>query len=154
MWNRWFAKCRTLLWPEKQIARGPEESVGDFGERLATNFLVRKGYQIVARNERNLVGELDIIAVQKSFRKRVIVFVEVKTWTHTENGSGPSDAVDDHKQKQITGAALVFLRSKRLLEYSCRFDVVAVTLKGHDSQPEIRHFENAFEAVGMFQLHR
>ncbi len=132
---------------KRTLARQPQESVGLYGERVAADYLSRLGYRIVSRNERNAVGEIDIIAILLKPLPRRIVFVEVKTWTHEENGSGPSDAVDDHKQNQVTNAALYYLRTKRLLEHPVRFDVIAVNLVGAEEVPRIRHFQGAFEAT-------
>ena len=135
----------------RKTPTGPE-TVGELGERLAAEHLMRQGMQILARNERNPAGEIDIIAVSTCKRRRSIVFIEVKTWSHSENGSGPSDAVDDRKQRQITNAALFYLRRNRLLNHPVRFDVIAVTLDQSDGKPHLRHFENAFEACGSFQM--
>ncbi len=128
------------------------ETTGQTGERLAAAHLRRKGLRIVARNVRNTCGEIDIIAVETRKKIRTIVFVEVKTRSAAENGAGPADAVDARKQRQITNAALLYLRSHRLLNHSARFDVVSVILNAVGGKPELRHFENAFEAVGDFQM--
>lgn len=128
------------------------ESPGQTGERLAVELLRRKGLRILARNERNTCGEIDVIAVETRKGKRTVVFVEVKARSASENGAGPSDAVDDRKQRQVTNAALFYLRSHRLLNHSVRFDVVSVVLDSGHGKPELRHFENAFEAVGEFQM--
>ena len=122
-------------------------SVGAIGEQLARKFLKRLGYRILETGFSVRQGEIDIIAVDK----RVVVFVEVKTWTRSGQG-GPSDAVDDRKQKRITSAALQYLKQNRLLETAARFDVVQVILETESGEPEIRHFQNAFEASGTYQM--
>ena len=83
----------------------------------------------------------------------MVVFVEVKTWTfHHENSGGPSDAVDDAKQEKISKAAMTYMKRHRLLESSGRADVIEIILGSVPGRPSIRHFENAFEAVGKFQM--
>lgn len=137
--------ARTLQ-GKSQLRRHEGESTGQFGERLAADYLAKKRYRIIARNEKNLGGEIDLIAVQTINRQRVIVFVEVKSWASAKGGGGPSDAVDDNKQARLTNAANVYLRRHRLLEHRSRLDVIEVILKNNLGETAIRHFENAFEA--------
>jgi putative endonuclease len=130
--------------------RNPHESVGSYGERIAVIFLQRQGYLILERSYRIKSGEIDVIAV---WERRVVVFVEVKTWAEGhENSGGPSDAVNDVKQEKISKAAMTYMKRHRLLECSGRADVIAIILGNVPGRPTIRHFENAFEAVGKFQM--
>jgi putative endonuclease len=122
-------------------------SLGVRGERAATRFLKRQGYVIVGRGERDRIGELDIVAVDG----KTIVFVEVKTRASHDRGH-PAEAIDRDKQRQLTRVALSYLRRHDLLEYSARFDVVAVTWPANQKQPTIEHIKNAFEAVGSGQM--
>ena len=130
--------------------RNPSESVGAYGERIASIFLERQGYIILERSYRLKSGEIDVIAV---WQRRVVVFVEVKTWTSMrEDSGGPSDAVDEAKQEKISKTAMVYMKRHRLLESSGRADVIEIVLGSVPGKPSIRHFENAFEAVGKFQM--
>lgn len=130
--------------------RNPSESVGAYGERIAAIFLERQRYIILERSYRLRSGEIDVIAVWK---RRVVVFVEVKTWADCrENIGGPSDAVDEAKQAKITKTAMIYMKRHRLLESAGRADVIEIVLGGNPGRPSIRHFENAFEAVGKFQM--
>jgi putative endonuclease len=125
----------------------PLKSLGQRGEDAAARFLRRRGYKIVARQERYKLSELDIVAVDG----RTVVFVEVKT-RESLDGGGPEEAVTPEKQKRMTRAALGFLRRHGLLEHAARFDVVAVTWPPGQRRPRIEHFVNAFEAVGRGQM--
>jgi putative endonuclease len=125
----------------------PPRTLGQRGEDTAARFLKRLGYTIVARGQRDKLGELDIVAVDG----RTIVFVEVKTRTSLEGGE-PHEAVTPIKQQRMTRVALGYLRRHRLLEYSARFDVVAVTWPSDEHRPRIEHFPNAFEASGRGQM--
>ena len=49
--------------------------LGQLGEQLATEHLVRRGFQILERNYRTRWGELDIIA----YDGETLAFCEVKT---------------------------------------------------------------------------
>ena len=123
------------------------KTLGQRGEAAAARFLEKKGYIIVARSDRMRHGELDLVAVDQ----RTVVFVEVKTRRSHEAGH-PADAVDEDKQRRLTRLALTYLKRHHLLEYPARFDVVAVTWADDGREPVIEHYENAFPAVGQWQL--
>ena len=125
----------------------PWKDLGQRGEDAAAKFLKHLGYKIVALRQRDRLGELDIVAADG----KTVVFVEVKTRVSQDAG-GPEEAVDLEKQKRMTRAALGFLKRHKLLEFSARFDVVAVNWPADQRRPEIEHFPNAFEAVGRWQL--
>lgn len=130
--------------------RKQNESMGAYGERIASIYLERQGYFILERSFRLKSGEIDLIA---AWQRRVVVFVEVKTWAvQLENSGGPSDAVDDRKQEKISRTAMTYMKRHRLLDAAGRADVIEVVLGGSPQRPKIRHFENAFEAVGSFQM--
>lgn len=125
--------------------------LGARGERVAVSYLRRsKGLQIVESSARNIYGEIDVIAVDR--KSRTVVFVEVKTRQSHDRGH-PAEAVTQEKQRRITRIALAFLKHNNVLD-SCpvRFDVVAVTWPVGKRNPVIEHYENAFEAVGDYQL--
>lgn len=122
-------------------------TLGQRGERVAEHFLRRRGMRIVDRSARGGLGEIDLVAIDQ----RTIVFVEVKTRRTVRRGD-PADAVDLAKQRRLTRLALAWLKRHELLENSARFDVVAITWPHEDQPPEIRHFPNAFEAVGRGQF--
>jgi putative endonuclease len=126
----------------------PQESLGHRGERAAAIFLKRQRYKILHRGYRILGGELDIVAVDG----RTVVFVEVKTRVSHDAGH-PSEAVDLHKQKQLTQLALAYLRRYRLLDCRARFDVIAITWPADRKRPTIEHIKNAFEATGIGQMY-
>jgi len=119
---------------------------GNRGERVAARFLKKLGYQILARQARSKVGELDLIARDGE----TIVFVEVKTRASHATGH-PSEAVGYQKQKQLTRAALFWLKQRNLLGHRCRFDVIAITWQDGE-KPVIEHFIHAFEATGSGQM--
>ncbi len=69
--------------------------IGEKGEELATEFLVKKGYEVLTRNWRFQRAELDIVAQTKS----ELIVVEVKTRT-SEEFESPKEAVTISKQKK------------------------------------------------------
>ena len=121
--------------------------LGDRGERAAAQFLRKKGMKIVERQSRNFVGEIDLVAKDGD----CIVFVEVKTRSSTLAGH-PYEAITQAKQTKLTKLALVWLKERRLLNSSSRFDVVSIVWPPDTKKPTIRHFVNAFEPVGRGQM--
>ncbi len=120
--------------------------LGNRGERAAAKYLKRQGFRILARQSRSRIGEIDLIALDGD----TIVFIEVKTRSSHVAGH-PSEAVTPAKQKQLTRAALVWLKHRRLLDQRGRFDVVAITWSDSGT-PLIEHYKNAFESVGTSQM--
>lgn len=119
------------------------KTLGEWGEEQAAKYLRRQGYKIVSRRDRSRIGELDLVAVDK----RTVVFVEVKTRRSTDKGS-PADAIDARKQRQLTRAALTFLKAHGLMDYPARFDVIAITCPRDKDRPTVEHIRDAFQAVG------
>ena len=108
---------------------------GKWGEEMAVNFLVAKGYCLVERNWRLGHYEVDIV-MQKGNR---LVFVEVKTRTDADHD--PVEAVDKKKRQRIITAADAFIRYYKVqLEY--QFDIVSITGRAPDHK--IEHFPDAF----------
>lgn len=127
--------------------------LGDRGERAAVRFLKRQGLKIVGRRYRNRFGEIDIIAwdarkvpPSAGFAGRTLVFVEVKT-RRSDVAGRPESAVTSKKQGAITRTAAAFLKKRRLEQQPTRFDVVAVIWADDSRVPEVRWFQNAFDAA-------
>ena len=113
--------------------------IGQRGEKLAGDFLRRKGMKIIRRNYRFDRGEIDIICMDKE----TLVFAEVKTRTNRQYGT-PIEAVSEKKAAQIRKVAEGFLmeESNGLEFQEIRFDIVGILLEGNEEI--IEHIENAF----------
>jgi putative endonuclease len=96
--------------------------LGERGEMAAASFLSRNGYQILERNYRCALGEIDIVAR----RKKRVAFVEIKTRQDHAFGS-PQEAVHLVKQKKLVKLAQCYLKEKKLLDCAVSFDVLAIT---------------------------
>ena len=94
---------------------------GAQAEEAAAQFLSASGLQIVARNYRTRLGEIDVIARDGG----VLVFVEVRLRTREDYG-GALESIDERKQHRIALAAGAYLAEVRGREPPCRFDVVTV----------------------------
>ena len=114
-------------------------SLGDRGEVAACAYLKKQGYEILEKNYRCKIGEIDLI-VQKEGR---VIFVEIKTRSSDHFGK-PEESVHAAKQQKVIRLAQWYLKShKNFASSPVGFDVVAVTWNP-DETPEIRHIPNAF----------
>jgi len=123
------------------------KSLGERGEQQACRFLRRHGHRVVANRSRSRYGEIDIIAVED----QTIVFVEVKT-RRAEKNDRPAEAIDARRRQRLVRAALAFLKSRGLLEYASRFDVIEVLWPQGQRRPTIRHYRNAFSPTDRGQF--
>lgn len=98
-------------------------SFGKEGEDRAAEHLLTNGYQILTRNFRSKVGEIDIVAKDGN----VLVFVEVKTRTNHEYGY-PEEAVTYWKLRAITRTGQYYKLINPKTPDLMRIDVVAVDL--------------------------
>ena len=115
-------------------------SLGKQGEELALKFLRKKGYKILESNYKTKLGEIDIIATDKD----AVCFVEVKLRNSLRFGL-PQEAVSVVKQRQISKAALQFLKINNLLDKKARFDIVSIINDPQTQVSNIDLIQNAFE---------
>ncbi len=123
-----------------------DKSLGHKGEKLAARYLRRNGLKILARSYRCPMGEVDIIALDRSTRSNggaeTIVFVEVKTRSSARYVE-PESAVDSRKQRQLTRTARYYLAHHDTNDYAARFDIVSVIIC-EGEKPRIKHISDAF----------
>ena len=111
--------------------------LGDRGEDLAAAALKKQGYQILERNYRTPLGEVDVIARHRG----ALVFVEVKTRRSNRFGS-PQEAVHPAKQERLRNLAFYYLQQHGLGEVTLRFDVVGILWQ--EGKPQVEVIEGAF----------
>jgi putative endonuclease len=103
---------------------GPVNAVGAYGERLAARYLVESGMQILDRNWRCHLGEIDIVAMDGT----CLVIVEVKTRRTIAFGA-PVEAVTPVKAarlRRLAGCWLSEHRSQVDCAADVRIDVIGV----------------------------
>ncbi len=114
------------------------KDVGILGEKLARDFLQKRGYRILESNYRCAAGEIDIIARHKDY----LVFVEVRTKRSLEFGS-PEESITPTKMERLRAVASHYQQTHNDLPASWRIDVVAVELDQKDKSVRIELIENA-----------
>lgn len=113
-------------------------ALGRLGEDLAFKKIKKMGYRCVERNYKCPLGEIDIIAKHKGY----LVFLEIKTRRGRNTGYA-KEAVNQRKMRQISKAALTYMKENNCSDIRSRFDVVAVCIDR--GKPEIEVIQNAFE---------
>lgn len=98
------------------------QRIGKSAESTAVGFLKARGLEVLLRNYRGKVGELDIVARDE----QTLVVVEVRTRASDRFG-GAAASVDGRKQAKIRrAAALLMQQRKDLAALPVRFDVIAM----------------------------
>jgi putative endonuclease len=110
--------------------------LGRKGEDLAASHLRDLGWEIIERNYRTRLGEIDLVCRDHD----TIVFVEVKTRTPTDFAR-PDQSVTQRKQAKLRRLVEYYLVAHRLESSDIRFDVLGITLGGR--RPEFEHIVGA-----------
>ena len=128
--------------------------VGVIGEKIAEDFLKRKGHKIVTKNFRKPYGEIDIVSREKSGKWH---FVEVKTVSREtlnlevshETGSRsvshetyrPEENVHPQKVKRLMRVIESYILSQNI-EDEWQFDVIAVYLDQKNKTAKVQYLED------------
>jgi putative endonuclease len=115
--------------------------IGSFGEKLAYEYLVNKGYRILGKNCKYFCGEIDIVAKKKGiFGKKPIHFIEIKTSLAGNNNFFPEQRAGFTKQQKYKKLSEIWLLNNKIPENTpYQIDIVAILIKDN---PEITFFEN------------
>jgi putative endonuclease len=111
--------------------------LGKLGEKIASDYLLKNGYEILVQNYYFDKAEIDIIAKKDN---NTLVVIEVKT-RNSDFFGDPQEFVTPSKIKLLVKAANEYVISNDL-DMEVRFDIIAV-IKNKTIE-KIEHFENAF----------
>lgn len=121
--------------PSPAPARVAAFNNGIHSETRAADYLLARGYEILARRYKTPHGEVDLVAQSD----KTIVFVEVKARARLDDAAY---AVTLRQQRRIIDAARAWLSAHPEHDgFDLRFDVLLIAPKG---QP--RHLIAAFDA--------
>jgi putative endonuclease len=112
--------------------------LGAAGEDAAMRSYRERGFDVLARNWRCALGELDLVLV----RGGLVVFCEVKTRRGDGFGGG-YEAVTGRKRSKLRQLGEAFLQAHRLVPAAVRFDVASVRARPGRA-PDVHVFEDAF----------
>ena len=125
------------------------KELGVLGEKVAENYLKKKGYQILDKNYLPKFisgpkrGEIDVVAKKGG----VVSFIEVKTLNESDRGRtsaiSPEEKVNFLKKRKIIKMAESWLIEKTFpLDSKWQIDVISVRINLENKKAKIRHFQN------------
>lgn len=120
--------------------------LGKKGEEKAVSYLKNNGYNIIERNFRNKLGEIDVIARHKDY----ICFVEVRSRQGALSHGDALESVGTLKQRRLSKLAVSFLKARDLWGQKARFDVVSVSLS--DPGDSVVLIKDAFPVDARYSL--
>jgi putative endonuclease len=111
---------------------------GILGEKIASNYLKKRGYRILESNYRCREGEIDLVARHKDY----LVFIEVRTKRSLAFGT-PEESITAAKKEKLRTVAARYRQSHHDLPQLWRIDFVAIELDSKDRALRIELIENA-----------
>jgi len=113
------------------------QAVGKFGEKLAKDYLIRHGYEILDLNVKLSYQEIDIVARKHG----LIIFVEVKT--RISQTYGPAEgAYGSTKSKRFKRGIEMYIKNNKIFADDIRADLITVDINRASKSAKIRHFED------------
>src|SRR5690606_15445946 len=121
----------------KIVGMAEHIDIGNESEKMASEWLQAKGYQLLRSNYRYKHAEIDLIMQHQG----ILVFVEVKFRSGT--GFGYAEEFVDYKKRQLIIRAADHFIYEIDWHKDIRFDIVGV-YKSQNGQIAFKHFQDAF----------
>lgn len=118
----------------------PKQNLGTWGESIASSYLKRRGFVIVARHVTSRLGEIDLIARDGG----QTVFVEVKLRLSNIRGE-PEQAVNRKKQERLKKAIARYISLNRIDNF--RLDVVTLRPGSAPGKLLIKHHQAPLDGL-------
>jgi putative endonuclease len=119
------------------LGMSQKQILGKYGEDVAAQYLLDRGYEILERNWRCAIGEIDLVAKDKSR----FVFVEVKT----RNGTGyghPFEAITAIKMSRMRKLVAQWCIQNEKSGAQVRLDAISVLVKS--GRVAVEHLKQVF----------
>jgi len=113
------------------------KKIGEYGELIAREYILKKGYKVLDVNKNFSNYEIDIIA---SIDKKIIFF-EVKTSSEYSK-SVPEDYITKQKLRNLKNASFIFSRKNKKPLEMIYFDLLAVIVFNSKKIAKIKHYKN------------
>lgn len=114
-----------------------KQQLGVRGENLACAELERQGMQVLERNWRCRLGEIDIVAAEVGEAGLTLVFCEVKCRSGLGFGH-PLEAITFTKMRTLRQLAAVWMREHHVKASTIRLDAIGVVLVSGEP-PSLTH---------------
>ncbi|MDE0762765.1 MAG: YraN family protein [Cellvibrionales bacterium] len=102
-------------------SRQPPRLSGKQAEKMACNYLLKRGLTLVERNFRTRRGEIDLIM----YDRQDLVFVEVK-YRHSNRFGSAEEAITGAKLTRLRAAASAFLQQRQPSSQAFRLDALTL----------------------------
>jgi len=113
------------------------QRIGEFGETLAKNYLIKHGYKIIDANVKLSYQELDIVASKDD----IIIFVEVKT--RISQFYGPAEnAFQLTKLERFRRGMEMYIGNKKIYTQEFRADLITVDIDHFKKTAKIKHYKD------------
>lgn len=113
---------------------------GRMAEEVTADYLVGRGWKVLARNQRTPLGEMDLVCEDGP----VLVIVEVKARSRHDFGE-PLESVGPRKERRLRAAAGWWLAEHGGCRHGVRFDVVVVVeLRADGELRSLAHLADVF----------
>jgi putative endonuclease len=116
---------------------GSKQQLGVRGEDLACAELERQGMQVLERNWRCRLGEIDIVAAEAGDAGLTLVFCEVKCRSGLGFGH-PLEAITFTKMQTLRQLAAIWMRQHRMKASMIRLDAIGVVMV-QGQEPSLTH---------------
>ena len=114
-----------------------KQQLGVRGEDLACAELQRQGMQVLERNWRCRLGEIDIVAAEAGADGLTLVFCEVKCRSGLGFGH-PLEAITFSKMRTLRQLAALWMREHQVRASAIRLDAIGVVLAA-GQEPSLTH---------------
>ncbi len=119
---------------------GQKQKKGAYGERIARDFLLQQGYEIIEQNFSKRNGETDIIAFHtKPYFGRTLCFIEVKYRSHYDGSAERS--VGYKKIGNMSNSAKRYCIERGIDIDSTPIQFEQISVYGSGSEQKIFHYE-------------
>ena len=136
-----MSEILSIVSSDKPVVERHTMLLGEQGEALAADYLIKQGFRLVISNFKapvgrnskgvQVTGEIDIIALDGE----TLCFIEVKT-RRSADFTPVITNVDARKQRQIIRTAKVYRKIFGIHDMAFRYDVVTVLMPKH-TEPTI-----------------
>ncbi len=113
------------------------QALGMRGEDLAVAELQRQGLEVLARNWRCRLGEIDVVAAETVEGRTTIVFCEVKCRSGLGFGD-PLEAITWAKRRKLRALAAEWMAAHPVPAQAIRLDAIGVLLV-RGQEPRLTH---------------
>lgn len=117
-----------------------KKDIGNIGENVAARYVQSKGFTLLERNVRFVLGEIDIVAK----KGEIIHFFEVKTslYGSRETQTNPIERISREKLRKMQNAVLLYMKKERLPDMPIQLDGISVILNQKKRSASVQVFEN------------